>query len=62
MSRGEVVSFLRMTATPPERAPGKCPECGGQLGEPVSGDVHCYVECEGCGQRYDLKDARIDLG
>ncbi len=43
-------------------APSPCPECGGRLGEPVSGDVHCYVECGRCGTRFDLKDPRITVG
>ncbi len=43
-------------------APRRCPECGGALGEPVSADVHCYVECTACGARFDLKDGRISLG
>ena len=37
-----------------------CPACGGALGAPVSGGVHCYVECQACGERFDLKDPRID--
>ncbi len=46
-------------ASPTERA---CPDCGGRLGEPVSGDVHCYVECLRCGTRFDLNDPRIETG
>jgi hypothetical protein len=42
------------------RAP--CPDCGGRLTDPISGDVHCYVECTACGRRFDLKDPRIDVG
>lgn len=37
-----------------------CPECGGPLGEPVSGDVHCYRECEKCGERFDPRDPRLN--
>ncbi len=37
-----------------------CPECGGRLSEPVSGDVHCVVICLNCGERFDLKDPAID--
>jgi len=39
-----------------------CPNCGGRLGEPISGDVHCYVECTACGERFDLKDPRVEVG
>jgi uncharacterized protein (DUF983 family) len=38
-----------------------CPACGGRLTEPISGDVHCYVECTVCGERFDLKDPRIEV-
>ncbi|MGA9839062.1 MAG: hypothetical protein WBE40_07960 [Thermoplasmata archaeon] len=33
-----------------------CPRCGGALGPPVSGNVHCYVECGACGARFELDD------
>jgi hypothetical protein len=36
--------------------PERCPVCGGRLGEPVSGDVHCYVECTQCRRRFELDD------
>ncbi len=36
-----------------------CPRCGGRLGEPVSGDVHCYVECTECGARFELDDPAL---
>lgn len=36
-----------------------CPACGGSLGEPISGDVHCYVECARCGLRFELDDPRL---
>jgi hypothetical protein len=39
-----------------------CPDCDGPLSEPISGDVHCYLQCLQCGHRFDLKDPRIDLG
>ena len=39
--------------------PRPCPNCGGRLSEPISGDVHCYLECTACGERFDLKDPRI---
>jgi hypothetical protein len=42
-------------------APSKCPECGGELSEPISGDVHCYVECRRCHARFELSDPRISL-
>ena len=32
------------------------------MSEPLSGDVHCYVECSACGERFDLKDPRIKVG
>ncbi len=52
-----------LVAVPSSRAgPSPCPECGGTLSEPVSGDVHCYVECMRCGVRFDLKDPRIGVG
>lgn len=47
------------TTGPP--GPGVCPDCGGRLSEPVSGAVHCYVECADCGARFDPKDGRIEL-
>jgi len=50
-----------MAGVAPTGAPGRCPECGGRLGEPVSGDVHCYVECEDCSTRFELKDPRLTL-
>jgi hypothetical protein len=42
-----------------EAAPRPCPRCGGALGEPVSADVHCYVECAGCGRRFELDDPEL---
>ncbi len=51
-----------MTVLPSRSGPSPCPECGGPLSEPISGDVHCYVECTHCGARFDLKDPRIDVG
>lgn len=52
----------RGDSTTEKAAPhGTCPECGGRLSEPVSGDVHCYVECTACGERFDPKDPRIDV-
>lgn len=53
------MSTDRPGATPVERT---CPDCGGRLGEPVSGDVHCYVECVRCRARFDLNDPRIGTG
>ena len=43
-----------------EREVGRvCPRCRGQLSEPASGDVHCYVECLGCGERFELDDPEL---
>jgi hypothetical protein len=53
MSMGETGATSRSSA---------CPICGGRLSEPISGDVHCYVECTACGERFDLKDPRIEIG
>ncbi len=39
--------------------PRACPLCGGRLTEPVSGDVHCYVDCEDCAERFELDDPRL---
>ncbi len=39
--------------------PHRCPECGGTLGAPVSGAVHCYVDCTACGERFELDDPRF---
>jgi len=50
-----------MTTTETARRVVPCPDCGGALSEPISGDVHCYVECADCGHRFDLKDPRVDL-
>jgi hypothetical protein len=36
-----------------------CPACGGALGPPVSGDVHCYVVCTRCGARFELDDPAL---
>jgi hydrogenase maturation factor HypF (carbamoyltransferase family) len=36
-----------------------CPRCGGELTEPISGDVHCYRECTGCGTRFELDDPEL---
>ena len=36
-----------------------CPRCGEQLSEPISGDVHCYVECSRCGARFELDDPEL---
>jgi len=37
----------------------RCPACGGRLGPPVSGDVHCFVTCDACGERFELDDPRL---
>jgi hypothetical protein len=50
-----------MGGTEVSPSPGVCPDCGGRLSEPISGEVHCYVECRSCGNRFDLKDGRIVL-
>ena len=47
-----------MEAASPGGAP-HCPDCHGALSPPVSGDVHCYVECLACGHRFDLNDPRV---
>ncbi len=36
-----------------------CPRCGYPLGPPVSGDVHCYVECTQCRSRFELDDPEL---
>ncbi|MGC2359118.1 MAG: hypothetical protein WA691_02285 [Thermoplasmata archaeon] len=36
-----------------------CPSCGGRLSAPVSGDVHCYVECTECRTRFELDDPEL---
>ncbi len=36
-----------------------CPNCGGRLGPPVSGEVHCYVECTRCRTRFELDDPEL---
>jgi rubredoxin len=50
-----------MTTTEAAPRNATCPDCGGSLSEPVSGDVHCYVLCSSCGHRFDLSDPRVDL-
>ncbi len=43
-----------------EREVGRaCPRCRGRLSEPTSGDVHCYVECLDCGERFELDDPEL---
>ncbi|HXW67930.1 MAG TPA: hypothetical protein VEL82_08675 [Thermoplasmata archaeon] len=37
----------------------RCPDCGGRLGPPVSGDVHCTVTCTVCGAEFELDDPAI---
>jgi hypothetical protein len=37
----------------------RCPSCGGRLGDPVSGDLHCYVECGACHSRFGLDDPQL---
>ncbi|MGP8077317.1 MAG: hypothetical protein ACLQC7_07425 [Thermoplasmata archaeon] len=44
-------------AAPP--GPRRCPLCGGTLGPPFSGDVHCFVECGSCEERFELDDPRL---
>ena len=39
--------------------PTRCPTCGGALSPPVSGDVHCYVECTQCHARFELDDPAL---
>lgn len=46
----------------PDGSEGPCPSCGGRLGPPVSGDVHCYVDCAECGERFPLDDPRLTRG
>jgi len=36
-----------------------CPACGGSLGEPTSGSVHCYRKCSNCGEEFQLDDPRL---
>jgi uncharacterized protein (DUF983 family) len=50
-----------MEAAPPEAPPPRavCPVCGGALSEPISGAVHCYRQCEACGEEYQLDDPRL---
>ncbi len=43
-------------------ARGRCPDCGGELSEPVSGDVHCHVVCRACGAKFELDDPRLSRG
>jgi transcription elongation factor Elf1 len=50
-----------MTTTEAAPRTTACPDCGGLLSEPVSGDVHCYVHCMSCGHRFDLNDPRVNL-
>jgi transcription elongation factor Elf1 len=42
-----------------EPEPRRCPRCGGSLSEPISGEVHCYVECGACGHRFELDDPEL---
>lgn len=44
---------------PPLSGPRPCPRCGGNLTEPVSGDVHCYRECTSCGTRFEMDDPEL---
>jgi transcription elongation factor Elf1 len=41
------------------RAKLSCPLCGGELTEPTSGDVHCYVQCRSCGEQFEMDDPRL---
>ena len=45
--------------SPPAEPPSDCPECGGKLSEPISGDVHCYRKCTKCAEEFQLDDPRI---
>ena len=38
-----------------------CPACGGALSPPISGAVHCYVECTVCHARFELDDPELAL-
>ena len=40
-------------------SPALCPECGRRLSDPISGSVHCYRRCEGCGEEFPLDDPRV---
>jgi DNA-directed RNA polymerase subunit RPC12/RpoP len=50
-----------MNGAESEARPGRCPECDGKLSDPISGGVQCYIECQRCGERFDVKDPRITL-
>ncbi len=49
----------------PPRGPGDrskppvCPDCGGDLSEPIAGDVHCFRRCLDCGAEFELSDPRL---
>ncbi len=46
-------------AEPLVPSPAACPACGGPLSPPISGDVHCYVECTVCHARFELDDPEL---
>jgi DNA-directed RNA polymerase subunit RPC12/RpoP len=44
---------------PPVARRADCPRCGGRLSEPISGDLHCYVECSRCGEKFELDEPEL---
>jgi hypothetical protein len=40
----------------------RCPDCGGPLTGPISGDVHCFRRCLDCGAEFELSDGRLAPG